>query len=285
MNLREYPGRPGMSNPESYWYDLFYYIFQKDHFLSCIYADHEHPFTKRERWMVYFTMCTSAFMAATMFRPPSDCHAWTHPKDPGYADLHTWGRQDPFGGFTSLCESGYDYSITNLIAVITISVLKVCYGMFLEFVAFCPCFVDYVGLFKNRTERIGAIILYAAVLFGFLQLAVAFKVIADSPFKFAMIQAGFQTIICGILTGWITYWGMYQFYRIKETGCKDTFRKCAQSADKDGDGVECKEVCFSMKDAWKAQADHTQAYDDPDDNDDVPADQKKLAKPDEGSIL
>jgi hypothetical protein len=52
----------------SYWSDLFYYIFQKDHFLSCLYCDHEHPFTKTERRMVYFTICTSVCMCATMFR-------------------------------------------------------------------------------------------------------------------------------------------------------------------------------------------------------------------------
>jgi hypothetical protein len=93
-----------VATKHSYWTDLFYYIFQKDHFLSCLYCDYEHPFTKRERKLVYFTMCATVCMCATVFRPPSSCEDWLDASRPGYKDHHTWGRVD--AGWTELCTAG-----------------------------------------------------------------------------------------------------------------------------------------------------------------------------------
>jgi hypothetical protein len=277
----------------SYWSDMFYYVFQKDHFLSCLYCDHEHPFTKKERWMVYFTICCSVVMTATVFRPPTDCHGWLHPHDPLYAQMHTWGRSDMF--WTKYCEAGFSPPGMNMMAILLAAVIKVTYGMILEYIAFCPCFADYVGTFKDRTETVGRIILWIAFFFGFYELYIGAMVIMHSPFKIEMVIAIVNSIVVGIITGWITYWAMYHFNRSRQTGFKETCHRCGQGVDQDGDGIECMEVCKSMRNAWNSQKDLA-AYDNPDDNDDVAAKNKskssKKEKPsqavavvDEGSML
>jgi hypothetical protein len=277
-------------NKPSYWSDMFYYVFQKDHFLSCLYCDHEHPFTKKERWMVYWTICCSVVMISTACRPPSDCEAWLNPKDPAYPKMHTWGRYD--AGWTRFCESGMTPPNANLLAIIVAAIIKVTYGMILEYVAFCPCFVDYVGTFKDRTETAGKAVLWVCFWLGFVEIYIGAKVIQNSPYKMEMVIACINSIIVGIVTGWLTYWAMYHFNRVRQTGCKETNHRCCQGVDQDGDGVECTEVCTSMRGAWRSQQD-TRAYDNPDDNDVVDSSKASsvaststaVAKVDDGSML
>jgi hypothetical protein len=240
-------------SPKTYWGDALFYIFQKDHFLSVFYCDHEHPFTKRERLKVYWCMCSAAAIVATAFRPPQDCAAYTDPEAPGYAEMHTWGRID--AEWTEICNFGMSPPNAQLMATISAAVLKVTYGMFLEYIAFCPCFVDFVGAFKTRSEFVGAAILNCASLLGIFMWYYAVRVIMHSPFKTDMIIAIANTIITGIVTGWITYFLMYHCTRAMETGCSDSCKKCAQGADADGDGVECSEMCMACKTAWHEQKD------------------------------
>ena len=82
----------------------------------------------------------------TMLMPPTDCKAFTHKKNHGYSDQHTPGRMAFV--YADLCNSGMDTPDTKQVAVLISSVIKVSYGSFLEYIAFCPCFVDYVGAFK-----------------------------------------------------------------------------------------------------------------------------------------
>jgi hypothetical protein len=246
----------------SYWSDLFYYIFQTDYFLACLYCDHEHPFNKTERTKVYFTMISAVFLFATTCRPPTNCEDWIDPTRPGYARMHTWGRSDC--GWTFLCENGFTPPDANLVAILSSGVLKHSYGELLEFMAFCPCFIDYVGTFKDRTECVGAAFLNFAVAIAFVQLYIACKVIYHSPFQSQMIGAAMTSILVGILTGWLICWCCYHYFRSRQTSCQETTRKCGQGVDQDGDGIECMEVIRTMQLAFNSQKD-TKDYDDPDD--------------------
>jgi hypothetical protein len=245
------PDAPKISS--TYWGDALFYIFQKDHFLSIFYCDHEHPFTKRERLKVYWGMVATAAFFSTAFRPPQDCADYVNPKSPGYADMHTWGRID--AEWTEICESGMSPPNAQLMAVIFAAIIKVTYGMVLEYIAFCPCFVDFVGTFKTRSEWVGAVILNAACVLAVFQWYYAVRVIQHSPFKIDMIIAIINTVVTGIFTGWITYFIMYHCTRAWQTGCKETCHRCAQGADADGDGVECTEVCRACSTAWHEQKD------------------------------
>jgi hypothetical protein len=246
-------GKVVVNEPIDYWGDTFYYIFQKDHFLSIFYCDHDHAFTKRERLKVYWAMCATAAFCATAFLPPSDCVGYVDPEADDYGEMHTWGRIDC--GWTYICNSGMSPPHAQQAAVITAAVLKVTYGMFLEYIAFCPCFVDFVGAFKDRTEKVGAYVLNFACLLAIYQIYYASRVIMHSPFKVDMCVAIANTIIAGIFTGWITYFGMAHCTRIKEVGIKTSCVQCAQGADADGDGVECMEVLSACKHAWNEQKD------------------------------
>jgi hypothetical protein len=186
------------------------------------------------------------------------------PSLPGYSEVHTWGRTDC--GWTFLCENGFTAPDANLLAILGSGVIKHTYGSILDLIARCPCFVDYVGTFKDRTEKIGTIILNLAVLIGFIQIATAIKVITSSPFHLEMIGAVASSIMVGIITGWLICWSQYHCYRSMETSCKETALRCGQGVDQDGDGIEMWEVCHSMHKAWMSQKD-VQEYDDPDDND------------------
>jgi hypothetical protein len=69
----------------SYWSDLFFYIFQKDHFLSIFFCHREHPFTKWERKKVYFAMVATAALLSTAVLPPEDCVGYVDPTAESYA--------------------------------------------------------------------------------------------------------------------------------------------------------------------------------------------------------
>jgi hypothetical protein len=247
-------GKVVVNGPSNYWGDTLYYIFQKDHFLSIFYCDSEHPFTKLERLKVYWGMVAAAAIMATAIRPPQDCAGYIDPESEQYPSMHTWGRIDC--GWTMVCESDFmSPPNSKSMAIMAAAIIKVTYGMFLEYIAFCPCFVDFVGKFKERTEVAGAYVLNFACLMGCYQWYYAIRVIVYSPFKVDMCIAIVTTIFTGIFTGWITYFIMAHGYRVKETGCRSSCQKCAQGADTDGDGVECREVCVACTSAFHEQKD------------------------------
>jgi hypothetical protein len=237
----------------SYWSDLFYYIFQKDHFLSCLYCDKKHPFTKKERWMVYFCMCCAVCMIATVCRPPASCEGWLYPNEPLYGEMHTWGRLDR--SWTLLCTAGIPRQYTGQVAVLATAIIKCLYGELIKRLAYCPCFNDYVGTFKTRTEAVGTTVLHIFVFTGFIQIYVAVRVIQASPFKTDMMTAITQSIVLGIMTGWLSNWGSYHAKRVWQTGFNTTCAKCGHGVDQDHDGIECTEVCWTMKEAWNSQKD------------------------------
>jgi hypothetical protein len=178
-----------------YWPDLFFFIFQTDHFLSMFYSHPEHPFTKHERKKVsamattltttlttpsslsppplsspplpppplsppplslskvYFAMATTAVMLSSAYLPPENCKGYMDPTHEAYAGQHTYGRQD--AGWTAVCHMGMSPPNAHVVLIVIVALVKVSYGSFLEYIAFCPCFVDYVGVFKDRTETIG----------------------------------------------------------------------------------------------------------------------------------
>jgi hypothetical protein len=229
------------------------------------YCHHEHPFTKVERIKVYFSMFATAMLLSTVFMPPSEgCESWLKPKNPAYAAQHTRGRIDVWSG---VCESGLSTPDAQLVSVLIASVVKVSYGSFLEYIAFCPCFVDYVGAFKDRTEFAGAVILNSACMLGIFEIILAIGVISQSPLKGKMIYQIANTIIAGIVTGWLSVWAYYHVMRIAQTGCCKTFTKCARGVeDTDGDGIECCEVIKTIGKAWNDQKDR-RSYVDPDTKD------------------
>jgi hypothetical protein len=260
VNVRPY------SQP-SYWSDLFFMIFNKDHFLSMFYCHHEHPFTKIERIKVYFAMFATAALLSTCFMPPEDCESWINPQAKGeysYDAQHTPGRIDVW---TGICASGMSAPNAKSVAVAISSVVKVFYGSFLEYLAFCPCFVDYVGAFKDRTESAGAIVLNTACILGVLEIVLAVSVLMNTSYRGEMLQQIVMTVLSGIITGWISVWVYYHLMRSIQTGCRDTFQKCAHGVDDaDGDGIECCEVIRTMRKAWNDQKD-LRAYADPDTKD------------------
>ena len=187
-------------------------------------------------------------------------HACTHPLTHSPTHPLTHSLCTPYCTHTvltlySLCTPYCTPYCTHTALHLHSILYQVSYGMLLEWVAFCPCFVDYVGTFKDRTETAGRIVLCVAVLLGFVQLGVAVKVCHHSPFKAQMAFAIINSLLCGVLTGWITYWVVYHLNRSKETGVHETCHECSQRVD-----------MGSMRQAWKTQKDEL-AYDNPDDND------------------
>jgi hypothetical protein len=250
----------------SYWSDLFFFIFQKDHFLSIFYCHHEHPFTKRERQKVYFAMAATATLLASAFLPPENCVGYVEPSAEDYEMQHSKGRKDI--GWSKICNSGMSPQDAQMMAIGVVAVVKVVYGSVLEYVAFCPCFVDYVGAFKDRTEIIGALVLNAATLLGFFEFYIGIVVISNSPYKKDMVMAIVNALITGIVTGWLSQWVTYHITRSRESSCGEAFTSCKHGVDDaDGDGIECMEVLRTMRKSWHDQKNtHTEL--NPDTKDD-----------------
>jgi hypothetical protein len=100
-------------------------------------------------------------MVATVCRPPADCEGWQNDKESAYAEMHTWGRLDRT--WTLLCTSGIPKQYVGHVAAIAVGIIKGIYGDFIKFLAYCPCFVDYAGTFKSRTEKIGIAVLVSGL--------------------------------------------------------------------------------------------------------------------------
>jgi hypothetical protein len=114
--------------------------------------------------------------------------------------------------------------------------MKVGYGAFLEMISFCDCFVDYEGMYKDRVEKVGEIILNIAVVFAFLSIAQASYVISQSPTKDMMLQTIASTVFSGIFVGFLSCWATFHYKRVGEIGWKRTNGNCVKQLDKDGDG-------------------------------------------------
>jgi hypothetical protein len=118
---------------ENYMFDLFYFIFNKDHVLGILYADKQHPFSRIERLKVYFCMTCLAFLFASSFKAPDDCEAYVdsasceidpatgeafHPvRCISYTDEHSVGRVDLY--YTHICTLGYSVTLLNTIVSTT----------------------------------------------------------------------------------------------------------------------------------------------------------------------
>ena len=128
--------------------------------------------------------------------------------------------------------------------ILVVAFLKVAYGGFLEMISFCDCFIAYEGNYKDNVEKIGAVILNVACLFGVLSLGFASYVIAKAPMpnQGAMLSACTATITTGIITGVLTQMFTFHFKRIGEIGWKKTCGGCVSQMDVDGDGESFRAV-------------------------------------------
>jgi hypothetical protein len=120
--------------------------------------------------------------------------------------------------------------------ILVVAVCKVAYGAFLEKISFCDCFVNYEGAYKNRVESVGAVILNGACFMGTLFTLQGCFVITFSPLKGPMVLAIVQTLLTGVVTGFIAVWFTFHFLRIGELGIQRTHGNCVKQMDTDGDG-------------------------------------------------